>query len=131
MVMIRGICLGGIHFVGNLIGFLKAPVEEQNLMLFFVWGILPSAFCFIFAISALALVGFWGGRRFFRLWLTITWMAFVIMSLHDIWHLILGFLHMDLSIFLRVLGPGPWSLFGSILFGLTAWKAQSQRRETS
>lgn len=53
------------------------------------------------------------------------------MSLHDIWHVILGFLHMDFSIFLRVLGPGPWSLIGSILFGLTAWNAQRQRRETS
>ena len=121
--------LGVIHFIANLIGFINAPVAEQKIGLFFAWGVLPSLICFVFGLAALALVRFWGGRRWFQVALVITWTAFVMMSLHDIWHLILAVQRNDFRIFLYILGPGPWSLIGAVLFGLTAWRARRRLKD--
>lgn len=116
--------LGVIHFIANLIGFVNAPAAEQKIGLFFAWGVLPSLICFIFAAAAMTLVRFWGGRKWFRVALALTWTAFTFMSLHDVWHLILAVQRKDFMIFLYILGPGPWSLIGAVLFGFTAWRAR-------
>lgn len=116
--------LGVIHFIANLIGFVNAPVAEQKIGLFLAWGVLPSLICFIFAAAAMVLVRSRGKRRWFRTALALTWTAFTFMSLHDVWHLILAVQRKDFMIFLYILGPGPWSLIGAVLFGFTAWRAR-------
>jgi hypothetical protein len=116
--------LGAIHFIVNLIGYINAPAAEQKIGLFFAWGVLPSLICFVFGTSALALVRFQRGRRWFRAALALTWTAFVIMSLQNVWHLILGLKRGDFFVYLHPLGPGPWALIGAIVFGLTARSAR-------
>jgi uncharacterized membrane protein YecN with MAPEG domain len=121
--------LGAVHFIANLIGFINAPAAEQKIGLFFAWGVLPSLICFVFGSAALTLVRFWGSSKWFRAALALTWTAFVIMCLQNVWHLILGLKRGDFFIYLHPLGPGPWALIGAILFGLTARSARRRLKE--
>ncbi|GGD97321.1 hypothetical protein [Paenibacillus nasutitermitis] len=121
--------LGIIHFITNLIGFINAPAAEQKIGLFFVGGVLPSLICFVFGSAVLVLVRFWGSRKWFRAALALTWTAFVILSLQNVWHLILGLKRGDFFIYLHPLGPGPWALIGVILFGLTVRSTRRRLKE--
>ena len=121
--------LGLIHFVVNLVGYIHSPAEQQNVGLFVLWGGLPSLICFIFAAAALALARPWGGNRWLQPARAIAWAGSASMGLLSVWNLVLAVQREDFTIFVRVLGPGPWSLLGASLFGLAALAAG--RRLTS
>jgi hypothetical protein len=125
---ISALGLGITHIVANLMGYMEASPAEKNLVLFLVWGTLPSLIFFVCSWAVLALVQSWGGKKWSRLQLIITWIAFVLMSLQFIWLSILSLRKGDF-IFLYHIGPGPWSVLGSFMFGFTLWQVHRKLKK--